>query len=301
MRARTAFLALVLVLVTGPAAASFPGRNGLLAVAANADSSSDTVYVGRADGGGLRALPSPCPPGPPQPPWETCFVGAPSWSADGERLAFTAIRGPTPELWIVDADGDGLRQVPGVHGFNPVWSPDGQRLAFSVDAWDEQECHFRDLYTVNADGSGLALLTRRADNPDWSVRGEIAFERLHEYWTSGDAAECEPQASIAVMRPGERSRRVADGRNPSWAPGGRTIAFASRGGVLRKRIGSRGPGRVLRAQGAYEVTWSPDGRLIVYRPSLRLKLIGARRGHRRPIAFDAPGIDFSPAWQPLPR
>jgi hypothetical protein len=34
---------------------------------------------------------------------------------------------------------------------------------------------------------------------------------------------------------------------------------------------------------------------------LRLQLMGAVRGLRRPIAFDAPGIDFSAAWQPLPR
>lgn len=302
MRARTAFLALALVLiVAAPAGASFPGRNGLIAVAADSDSVSDTIYVGRVDAQGMRALPSPCPPGPADPPWDTCFVDAPAWSPDGARVAFSVVRGTSPQLWIVNADGSDLHQVPGVTGFRPAWSPDGQRLAFSVDAWDAQECHFRDLYTVNVDGSDATLLTRRADNPDWSVRGEIVFERMHEYWTSGDGAECEPRSSIAVMRPGERSRRVAAGGSPGWAPGGRTIAYLSRAGLRRKRIGAQGPGRLLRAKGAYELTWSPDGRLIVYRRSLRLKLIGARRGHARPISFDAPGIDFSVAWQPLPR
>jgi hypothetical protein len=303
MRTRAALLSLVLVLVLAPPAmGTFPGRNGLLAVAANSDSSSDTIYVGRLGGGGLRALPSPCPPGPPDPPWDTCFVDAPAWSPDGTRLAFNSIRRSDPQIWIVNADGSDLHEVPGAKGFRPVWSPDGQRLAFSVDATDEQGCPFRDLYTVNADGSGLALLTRRADNPDWSIRGEIAFERERGYWTSGDAAECALRASIAVMRPGEEPRRVAlNSGSPSWAPGGRTIAYVSRGGTRRKRIGAAGSGRLLRTHGSYELAWSPDGRFILFRRSNTLGMMDARTGKPRRLGFDAPGIDFSVDWQPLPR
>lgn len=303
MRARTAFLALVLALVTAaPAAASFPGRNGLLAVAANADSTSDTIYVGRPDGRGFRSLPSPCPAGPWDPPWDSCFVDAPAWSPDGTRLAFTSIRRSEPQTWIVNANGTGLHRVPGANGFRPAWSPDGQRLAFSVDARDEQDCLFRDLYTVNADGSGLTLLTRRADNPDWSVRGEIAFERERAYWTGGDGSECALRASVFVMRQGGEPRRVAvNSGSPNWAPGGRTIAYVSRGGIRRKRVGADGAGRLLRRHGSYELAWSPDGRFILFRRSNRLGMMDARTGKRRPIAFDAPGIDFSVDWQPLPR
>jgi dipeptidyl aminopeptidase/acylaminoacyl peptidase len=302
MRTRAALLSLALALVLAPPAmATFPGRNGLLAVAADTDSSSDTIWVGRVDGWGMRALPSPCPPGPPDPAWDTCSVGAPVWSPDGTRLAFTSVRGSNPQTWIVNADGSDLHQVRNAAGFFPAWSPDGTRLAFSVDAWDNQECHFRDLYTVNVDGSGLSLLTPRGDNPDWSVRGQIVFERLREYWTSGDAAECEPQASLAVIRPGGQPRRVGWGLAPSWAPNGRAIAYSFRGGIWRKQIAAEGPGRLLSKAGAYEVAWSPNGRLIAYRTSRRLKLMGARRGLPRPIAFDAPGIDFSVDWQPLPR
>ncbi|MEA2377904.1 MAG: TolB protein, partial [Thermoleophilaceae bacterium] len=75
-------------------------------------------------------------------------------SPDGTRLAFTAIRGSEPQLWIVDADGSNLHEVPGAQGFSPAWSPEGDRLVFSVDARDAQDCLFRDLYTVGADGTG---------------------------------------------------------------------------------------------------------------------------------------------------
>ena len=302
MRTRAALVSLALVLVLAPpAAATFPGRNGEIAVAGDYDSSSDTIWLGGVRRG-LRALPSPCPPGPWDPPWDSCHVDAPDWSPDGTRLAFNSIRRSEPQIWIVNADGSGLHEVPGAHGFRPVWSPDGRRLAFSVDAPDEQGCRFRDLYTVNADGSGLTLLTRRADNPDWSVGGEIAFERERGYWTSGDGADCALLASIAVMRPGGEPRRVAaNSGSPSWAPGGRTIAYVSRGGIRRKRIDADGSGRLLRTHGSYELAWSPDGRFILFRRSNTLGMMDARTGKPRRLGFDAPGIDFSASWQPLQR
>jgi hypothetical protein len=291
MRALLAALALLLVLAPA-ATATFPGGNGLIAVAG-----TSRIWVGQPSGRELRALPTPCTVRP-------CFAAAPAWSPDGERLAFSVLRpGLQPELWIVAADGTGLRQLSGAGGYDPAWSPDGQQLVFSVDRYDNRECHWRDLYTVGADGSGLELLIRRGDDPDWSARGEIVFERMREFWTSGDAAECDPVHSLAVMRPGERPRLLVAGSDPSWAPGGRAVAFIGRGGVRRKTVGASGPGRLLarRPLLAYEATWSPDGRSILYRSVRRLKRVAARTGRPLPLGFDAPGMNFQSSWQALAR
>jgi len=45
----------------------------------------------------------------------------------------------------------------------------------------------------------------------------------------------------------------------------------------------------------------PDARLIAYRRGGRLRRIRVGRGQARPIAFDAPGIDFLGACQAAPR
>lgn len=297
MRTRVPLLCLALsLLLAQPAGATFPGRNGLLAVAGDGESRDSTIWVGRPNGLGLRALPTPCTG--PADPLAPCFAAAPAWSPDGARLAFTVIRGSQPQLWIVEADGTDLRRVPGALGYSPAWAPDGQRLVFSVDRVDNRECHWRDLYTVAADGSGLQLLVPRGDNPDWSVRGEIVYQRLHEHWTSGDAAECEPISSLAVLRPGGRPRALRSrGGYPSWAPDGRSVVFLDRQGLRRKRVGAGGRGRLLVSTAPSEPTWSPDGRLIAYRSVRRLKLIGARRGHPLRFGFDAPGMDFESSWQ----
>jgi len=67
--------------------------------------------------GGLTAIP---------------FAG-PSWSPDGETLAFSAYPGKGQRrIYLVAADGTGLRSVPGTDGaINPVLSPDGHTLAFA--------------------------------------------------------------------------------------------------------------------------------------------------------------------------
>jgi Tol biopolymer transport system component len=108
-----------------------------------------------------------------------------NWSPQGNQIVFSA-HVPNGDyhssVWVVHSDGTGLRQLPiaGPCGgpfsdpttfgcFNPVWSPDGQRIAFGRNQDDGQ----RDLYTVNADGSGLFQVTHTPDisefNGDWGT------------------------------------------------------------------------------------------------------------------------------------
>jgi Tol biopolymer transport system component len=51
--------------------------------------------------------------------------GAPSWSPDGSRIAFRRFEGPRSHLWVVNADGSGLRRLTG--GLrsqkHPAWHP----------------------------------------------------------------------------------------------------------------------------------------------------------------------------------
>ena len=60
-------------------------------------------------------------------------VGAPTWSADGRRLAFLAQGvGDLRDVYVVDADGRNLRNVSNSpeEENGVAWSPDGTRLAY---------------------------------------------------------------------------------------------------------------------------------------------------------------------------
>jgi Tol biopolymer transport system component len=107
---------------------------------------------------------------------------------------------------------------------------------------------------------------------------------------------------LCIARPdGRASRRLTrkDDRNPSWAPGGRRVAFARyrRGGDSVSDILVADPeGRVIRnlSRGwtteSADPDWSPDGRSIAYVAAHRGSgiIVVDRHGNRRRIVESAP-------------
>jgi TolB protein len=101
-----------------------------------------------------------------------------SWSPQGNEILFSAhVPADTRStIWVIHSDGTGLRQIPvsGCGGlssdptsigcFNPTWSPDGQKIVFGRQPGQGQ----RDLYTVNADGSGLFRVTNTPNIDEFS-------------------------------------------------------------------------------------------------------------------------------------
>src|SRR6187431_248232 len=59
-------------------------------------------------------------------------VQTPAWSPDGRKLAFVSRRDGNAEVYVMNADGSGLRNVTGTPSddLDPAWSPDGRAIAF---------------------------------------------------------------------------------------------------------------------------------------------------------------------------
>lgn len=56
----------------------------------------------------------------------------PVYSPSGSQIAFTRIGDPPPaQIWIMNADGTGQRQLTQDGGSWPTWSPDGSQIAFT--------------------------------------------------------------------------------------------------------------------------------------------------------------------------
>jgi Tol biopolymer transport system component len=106
---------------------------------------------------------------------------APSWSADGDRIAFASARAGGDEIWSVDVSsgsGGAQQQITSSSGSDdgqPAWSPDGKTIAFESD----RSGSTNQIYTVPADGGSLTQLTSGATaamHPVWSPDGTtIAF------------------------------------------------------------------------------------------------------------------------------
>ena len=155
--------------------------NGKRLVITRANDTTYALYTVKLDGSDLKQIT------PDRMDFNFCNG---NWSPQGNEIVFSAHvpNGPNgrrdyhSSIWVVHSDGSGLRQLPiaGSCGgllsdpttfgcFNPVWSPDGTKIAFGRNIDDEQ----RDLYTVNADGSGLFQVTHTPNisefNGDWGT------------------------------------------------------------------------------------------------------------------------------------
>ncbi len=77
-----------------------------------------------------------------------------------EQLALGLYAPGTLEIFVMDRDGGGKRQVTrlGAASFAPYFHPDGRRIIFSSNHPDARSRNF-DLYLVRDDGSGLERVT----------------------------------------------------------------------------------------------------------------------------------------------
>ncbi|MEV4758117.1 VWA domain-containing protein [Micromonospora sp. NPDC049559] len=154
----------------------------------------------------------------------------PAVSPDGGRVAFVSDRGGSDDIWLVNADGTGLRRLTDHPGEDtwPTWSPDGTRIAFSSTRDDPDG----DIYVIAAAGGALTRLTtdEAADTePAWSPDGtRIAFTTARFAPADGAA----PTTQVVTMPVGGGAATLAvpgpgDSAEPAWAPDGRRIAFTS--------------------------------------------------------------------------
>ena len=203
----------------------------------------------RADGSGVRVLTR-----------DAVSEGTPGWSPNGAQIAYFR---PQRQVWLMNADGNGQRQL--TH-FKQIqfygdldWSPTGRTLV--IKAFPSAMGGFTDLWIVDARTGKTSRLTTTALSeaaPSWSPNGRwIAFfsegRRLpYRIW----------RYSFATRRVTQLTSGRPAAAYPSWSPDSRRIAFTLGGRVaLMDADGSHK--RVLRLFGTHP-RFSPDGGWLVY-------------------------------------
>ena len=146
--------------------------------------------------------------------------GSPSWSPDGDQIAFTTFQG----IDLINADGTNRRQLARLSTFwlhSLAWSPDGKEIVIgslrTSSDLDGNKTSQSTIELIAADGSdgNKARLLGLGRNPAWSPDGsKIVFER--------GGTEGAPYTQIWVMdRDGKNPTQLTNtGTNwsPSWQP-----------------------------------------------------------------------------------
>lgn len=252
-RVRVLLTALTAVLSTGaaPAGATFPGTNGKIAYW-NVSGFVTQIWTIGHDGTHRTTITS-----------IDRHNFAPTWSADGSRIAFVSERDHRAPLVIMNADGTDLTTVLTARAITqPSWSPDGDRIAFYGGL--ERDAPWR-LFVLDLDDGQVSAICRQCSSPDWSPDGaRIVVDHLGGRF---GLMTMDPDGSerVGITR---RDSEVPDANNASWSPDGTRIAFTAGESHDIYTVGADGSDltRVTHTTDHWEasVVWSPDGTRFAY-------------------------------------
>ncbi|MGB9093078.1 MAG: Tol-Pal system beta propeller repeat protein TolB [Gallionella sp.] len=183
---------------------------------------------------------------------------APAWSPDGKQLAIALGRDGSTQLYLVKPDGSGLRRITfsGAIDTEPDFSPDGQTLLFTSDRGGSPQ-----IYSIPVAGGPDQRLTFGDGNnfsPHYSPDGK-GF--VYTHFIGGKfyiATQDFQTGQVEILTQGGWEK------NPSFAPNGKLILFASeaRGRGILATVSS--DGRVQE----HMFTQSGDAREPVWGPHL---------------------------------
>jgi Tol biopolymer transport system component len=195
---------------------------------------------------------------------------AAGWSSSGRQIV--AYGGPTG-LAILDATGVLVRPLSMENGFfsSATWSPHGPWLAGFISRCKSAQSFCADLQIKRTDGSeertivSAGVLDLGAGSLyEWAPDGRALVYSGSP--TSVLEGERSYKGLVIVSLTGQKVTRPAfrDGAEPTWAPGGRRLAFSRNGAVYAVGRDGHGLRRLSRGINSFGPSWSPDGRRIAY-------------------------------------
>jgi len=189
-----------------------------------------------------------------------------SISRDGTKIVFSSDASGNEDVWIVNSDGSGLKQLTSNARVNrqPAFSPDGNEIVFLSDRSGTPH-----LWRMNSDGSGQRQITNGRDgeqSPSFSPDGK---------WIYYSAAQTKNRTSWRIASDGSgEPARLSDKllSHVAVSPTGDSIAaFFRDAGNSQWHLGVFSPdgstlvhSYALAPTFELPVAWTADGRGLAY-------------------------------------
>ncbi len=257
-----AIMALGFALASGSASAVVSGKNGRILFTRRVCTSTCVFEIIAADPNDTNEVVLAGPY--PQDAFDEHLIA--NWSPDGRSAIFTVNSG----IWEVNADGSDLHLlVQGAtalgegFGSGPSFTPDGKSIVM------EHCCKAgvrTELYTMNADGTGLRQLSTLALNasesePQVSPDGSRIVFNLCREGTGCVIAT----VGINGGNLHQLTDPTLDSTHPNWSPNSKRIVFTMQptvNGVQTEDVASINPD----GSGLTQLTFNPPGKGISFQP-----------------------------------
>jgi len=225
------------------------------------------------------------------------------------KIAFSSGLGALPgRIYAMNPDGSARIQLSSFEGggeydYAPAYSPDGLKITFVRTSGS-----YRDIYVMNADGSGQTRLTSGStcEDPSWSPDGsKIAFCKVLP-GIGGEIYVMNADGSLQTRLTFSNMPHFA----PCWSPDGTKIVF------YREHDGSDEI-YVMNADGSRETrltfnevddrhpTWSPDGSKIAFDSRRKVDSVYLTQIYvmnadgSQQTRLTSEYSDYMPNWQPI--
>jgi TolB protein len=221
----------------------------------------------------------------------------------GSQIAFSARIGRFKELFVMDLDGGGLRQLTRDKGLalSPAWNSRGDRLLYT-----SYKTRQPDLYLMELPSGISRIITKSKTlevGGDFSPDGRFVITSISGEGRDSDLAIFDTRGQI-VRRFGQGNRSIDV--SPSLSPDGEQVAFCSdRGGspqiyVMPLKTGQARRVSYVKSSYCTSPDWAPRGDSLAFvcRVGSKFQVFVSKIDGSQALQVTNVGDNEDPSWSP---